>query len=197
MKSWSKEFGGFCLVLLVIMFSVWGVWRRELGVWSLVLVIMFSACSRSVNKNKTETAVKLTQTALNKDSSFTKSEAITVQTTAFGDSLYGNMTFVANDSLQADSMESAGLKIKGTLVKTSYGHKLNVSAVAKPVQTTSKSHLTTETKNYIDKQSYLQTDSSAFANHKIAETQTAAIQYWWLWLILVAVALYIYWRYLK
>ena len=117
----------------------------------LLLLLAFSiclfSCARNVVKNNTKTQVTETEITKATTNIQTDTELVTESTQLYGDSLKASLHFDEHNA--SDSIESAGLFVKGTLVKTSNGYKVNLKAVAKPVIKTDKTTQITQEKKQV------------------------------------------------
>ena len=102
----------------------------------IACAVSFFSCARNVVKNATKTEINETEKEKIQAHTETNTESVTETTRETGDSLNTSLHF--DEENASDSVESSGLFIKGTLVKTNTGYKVKLKAVAKPVKITDK-----------------------------------------------------------
>jgi len=125
---------------------------------SLALCIAICSCNRSVNKHQSFTDVKKEQLTVKNDSNHLVTEQVNETTQHYGDTLKASLSF--DNTSMTDSVESSGISIKGTLIKTEGGYKLKINAIAKPVDVVNRNTLKTDDKQLIHESIVIDNDST-------------------------------------
>lgn len=107
----------------------------------VTLCIIFSGCNRHLVKDKSIITISATEKISATDTSINKTVTTTEGVKLFGGDTLAGSIFFENPQLNIpvyDSLESAGIKVKGTLIRTREGYKLNILAESKKVAETYK-----------------------------------------------------------
>lgn len=171
--------------------------------YMLCMLLLFS-CNVEKNKKKIATTYKSSDSIVLVDTSKTVKEKEEIKTTHYGDSLKAALLFsdAVNDSNaveEKDSVESAGIKVVGTLTKVKGGYKLKINATAKPTHTTDLKRTKETEQTGLAVNATTKTDSTSTTELLHKESRAGPAFYWWILLILflLALALRICWKYIK
>lgn len=128
---------------------------KQLNIFTIAIcgAALISSCrmSKELHKKAVTETEKTTTSVTTVDTSKTTTVTEAATTTNFGDTLSGNLYFddsaylfttPANDYF-TDSLESNGVKVSVSLVKTKTGIKAKVKAIAKPTAVTDYNRTTT------------------------------------------------------
>jgi hypothetical protein len=153
----------------------------------VALCFAFSCTShKHTDKSKTEVKENIKQ-EVNTSDKITE-EITEEKTTSYGDTLNGSLTY--DSSNKVDSIESDGIKVKGTLVKTANGEKIILTAISKPVLKTDKVTIKKQEQVIQKATTSIKADSTNAQQHKAKEVKDGIGFPWFLLLILLAITGY-------
>lgn len=161
-----------------------------------LFLLLAAGCNSHVTKNlqkgESNTDLKMIISDTTKQSESATHEA----TKQFGDTLQASLNF--DEGITIDSVESSGIQVKGTLIPSAHGVRINIKAVTKPSRETERTTVTVVRQGGLHGSFNYKSDSSYQNQTVIKESKGAntALTSIVLWLLLiVAVALYMYHNY--